>query len=172
MANKPTIYGFDDAGCKWQTEHKDNLYPKDQLYTKTQVYTKDQVYTKAEIDNLLNKIKYELPLYYGAPSSSSTWPVPVSSGIAPILSRSSQDNKIVINASRLDATYYYKLLTSNHIVATPTDNNGILTFDGNGVAYLDISQGSIAQGDYRGFSIVGYKDGHKGSELWAIFETN
>ena len=22
MANKPTIYGFDDAGCKWQTAHK------------------------------------------------------------------------------------------------------------------------------------------------------
>lgn len=22
MANKPTIYGFDDAGCKWETVHK------------------------------------------------------------------------------------------------------------------------------------------------------
>ena len=22
MANKPTIYGFDDAGCKWETAHK------------------------------------------------------------------------------------------------------------------------------------------------------
>ena len=25
MANKPTIYGFDDAGCKWETEHKENI---------------------------------------------------------------------------------------------------------------------------------------------------
>lgn len=22
MANKPTLYGFDDAGCKWETAHK------------------------------------------------------------------------------------------------------------------------------------------------------
>ena len=22
MASKPTIYGFDDAGCKWETVHK------------------------------------------------------------------------------------------------------------------------------------------------------
>ena len=26
MANKPTIYGFDDAGCKWETMHRDDLY--------------------------------------------------------------------------------------------------------------------------------------------------
>lgn len=26
MANKPTIYGFDDAGCKWSIFHKDDLY--------------------------------------------------------------------------------------------------------------------------------------------------
>lgn len=26
MANKPTIYGFDDAGCKWGTIHKDDMY--------------------------------------------------------------------------------------------------------------------------------------------------
>ena len=25
MANKPTIYGFDDAGCKWETVHKENV---------------------------------------------------------------------------------------------------------------------------------------------------
>lgn len=24
MANKPTIYGFDDAGCKWETVHKED----------------------------------------------------------------------------------------------------------------------------------------------------
>lgn len=25
MANKPTIYGFDDAGCKWGTVHKEDV---------------------------------------------------------------------------------------------------------------------------------------------------
>lgn len=25
MANKPTIYGFDDAGCKWETVHKEDV---------------------------------------------------------------------------------------------------------------------------------------------------
>ena len=25
MANKPTIYGFDDAGCKWETAHKEDV---------------------------------------------------------------------------------------------------------------------------------------------------
>lgn len=26
MANKPTIYGFDDAGCKWETVHKEDVH--------------------------------------------------------------------------------------------------------------------------------------------------
>ena len=26
MANKPTIYGFDDAGCKWKTAHKEDVH--------------------------------------------------------------------------------------------------------------------------------------------------
>ena len=25
MANKPMIYGFDDAGCKWETMHKEDI---------------------------------------------------------------------------------------------------------------------------------------------------
>ena len=25
MANKPTIYGFDDACCKWETMHKEDI---------------------------------------------------------------------------------------------------------------------------------------------------
>lgn len=26
MANKPTIYGFDDAGCKWEISHKEDVH--------------------------------------------------------------------------------------------------------------------------------------------------
>lgn len=38
MANKPTIYGFDDAGCKWETAHKEDVH-NIKVITPTPTYT-------------------------------------------------------------------------------------------------------------------------------------
>ena len=38
MANKPTIYGFDDAGCKWEISHKEDVH-NIKFITPTPTYT-------------------------------------------------------------------------------------------------------------------------------------
>ena len=144
MANKPTIYGFDDAGCKWPVYHKE------------------------EIDKFIFPIR--MPVY-GLPSQGVSIFV-LNTGMEPTLSNSGLSNQIIIKDLDLGATYYYKLLTDTHTTASKSNKDGTLTVGSDGIAYLDISQGSYQYGDMRGFSIVGYKDNLVCQELWAIFDIN
>lgn len=145
MASKPTIFGFDDAGCKWPVYHKE------------------------EIDESIFTIR--MPVY-GLPFQGDSFYV-FKNGIKPMLPISSLSNQIIIKNLDVGATYYYKL-TSNgsHNIASKTNNDGTLTVGSDGIAYLDISQGSVSYGDSRGFSIVGYRNDLECPELWAIFDIN
>lgn len=141
---KPTIYGFDDAGCKWSVYHKE------------------------EIDGFIFPIR--LPVY-GLPSQGSSIFL-FGKGMEPTLPNSSLSNQIIIKNLDLGATYYYKLFTDTHTTASKSNKDGTLTVGSDGISYLDISQGSFSYGDVRGFSIVGYKDNLVCTELWASFDIN
>ena len=144
MASKPTIYGFDDAGCKWPVYHKE------------------------EIDEFIFPIR--MPVY-GLPSQGLSIFL-FGEGMEPTLPNSSILNQIIIKNLDLGATYYYKLFTDTHTTASKSNKDGTLTVGSDGISYLDISQGSYSYGDVRGFSIVGYKDNLVCLELWASFDIN